>query len=1136
MSSEVGSAHISIFPVMTGFRSKVNKEVKSTGDEASNSFKSAFRNAGGISGRQLGKQLKESFAASSKGLADDALKVFTDDVKAATNELSKARMKQADDAGRVRVAEMRLQDAIAKYGEGSTQAVAAEERLASARRKSEQSTASVKAATEKLNIANEFAAKAQQELAQYTDQSSDAFARAAKNFLAGAKSLDAGKSSTTGMAGALGSLVRAASGIDMWGPITAKATAGLAKVKASIADFASSAKNKMQIAAAEIGNAISDGLSRAGSKVQTVVGNIASRLPQPIKNVCSTAHTWFSNVETAAKSVFDKLPDSAKAGIEGAKSAVSAGMSAIGKICSSAANAFKGISTAIVGVGAGATVMLGKLAVTGGFNRALSIEDARAKLKGLGHDAGSIDEIMNNALASVKGTAYGLGDAATTASQLVASGVQQGDQLTSVLKTVGDSAQISGRDFTEMGSIFSKVAASNKLQGEQVNQILDSGIPILQFLAKHYGITAEEAQKMVSSGKVDFENFAAAMQENLGGAAQSAGTTFKGAMANVKAAFSRLGEKAMTPVLNGLRDIFNAAIPLVDAVTTKLTPVFEQWGDLVSNTIAPMVVDAFEKITSVLNGDSFSGFSSGIMATIPLVGSLVAAMGGTGLLGTIGELLVNIPMVGPALKGLVGDSALLGNALKLLGGPVGIVLSLLTGLVMISPKLQQTLAQVAETVGSALTGAASTLAPVLQDIFDKCAQAASEIFPVLVECMGQIFETLGTVIAQLAPVAAEILQPLLDCISQLIEPLTKILTVILPPLASLLDGLLDGLIILAGSVLSFVGQLVAGIESLLLPIITAVIQGISDLLTKCSPWLDQLGSTFETVMDLIGDALKVVGGALNQFMSVAGYVIEQVVQFLVSTLEPAFAAMAPFISGIVSSVNQVIGSIAQIVQGVVNLVAGLISGNWSQVWQSCQQIASGAVGALGGILSGIYNAAMAAVSGAGTWLWNAGSQIIAGLWNGISGAIGGLYNNIWNALSGLVDEAMSALGIHSPSRVFRDKVGKFIPSGIGVGIKQNTPALLSDADRMTDALVDRVSGASAAVDVAAGMSLASGANGAQGASGGAGGLSVEDIVYAIVTALSKIGALKLDVDLKTLAMLLAPSIDSELGKRDAMEV
>ena len=1132
MSSEVGSAHISIFPVMTGFRSKVNKEVKSTGDEASNSFKSAFRNAGGISGRQLGKQLKESFAASSKGFAGDALKVFTDDVKAATNELSKARMKQADDAGRVRVAEMRLQDAIAKYGEGSTQAVAAEERLASARRKSEQSAANVKAATEKLNVANEFAAKAQQDLAQYTNQSSNAFARAARNFLAGAKSLDAGKNSATCMAGALGSLVRAASGIDMWGPIAAKATAGLAKVKASIGEFASSAKNKMQTAAAEIGNAISDGLSRAGSKVQTVVGNIASRLPQPIKSVCSTAHTWFSNVETAAKSAFDKLPDAAKTGIEGAKSAVSAGMSAIGKICSSAGNAFKSISTAIVGVGAGATVMLGKLAVTGGFNRALSIEDARAKLKGLGHDAGSIDEIMNNALASVKGTAYGLGDAATTASQLVASGVKQGDQLTSVLKTVGDSAQISGRDFTEMGSIFSKVAASNKLQGEQVNQILDSGIPILQFLAKHYGITAEEAQKMVSSGKVDFENFAAAMQENLGGAAQSAGGTFKGAMANVKAALRRLGEKAMTPVLNGLRDIFNAAIPLVDAVTTKLTPVFEQWGDLVSNTIAPMIVDAFGKITEVLNGDSFSGFSSGIMAAIPIVGSLVAAVGGTGLLGTISKLLTDIPLVGPALGGLANESSLLGSALKLLGGPVGIVLSLIAGLVAISPQLQQTLAQVAETVGSALMGAVSTLAPVLQDIFDKCTSAASEIFPVLVECMGQIFETIGTVIAQLAPVAAEILQPLLDCISQLIEPLTNILTVILPPLTSLLDGL----IILVGSVLSFIGQLFAGIESLLLPILAALVQGVSDLLTQCSPWLEQLGSTFEVVMDLVGSVLQIAGACLSQFLAVAGSVIAGVVQWIVGTLQPAFAAMAPFISGIVSAVNQVITSIGQVVQGVVGLVQGIISGNWAQAWASCQQIASGAVGALGGILQGIYNAAMAAVSGAGTWLVNAGSQIIAGLWNGISGAIGGLYSNIKSALSGLVDQAMSALGINSPSRVFRDKVGKFIPSGIGVGIKKSTPALLSDADKMTDALVDRVSGASAAMDVATGMSLGASANGAQAASCGACGLSVEDIIYAIITALSRIGALKLDVDLKTLAMLLAPSIDSELGKRDAMEV
>ena len=62
------------------------------------------------------------------------------------------------------------------------------------------------------------------------------------------------------------------------------------------------------------------------------------------------------------------------------------------------------------------------------------------------------------------------------------------------------------------------------------------------------------------------------MQEGLGGAALSAGTTFTGALANVKAALSRLGETAATPVLDGLRGLFNQAIPLIDTFTAAVTP------------------------------------------------------------------------------------------------------------------------------------------------------------------------------------------------------------------------------------------------------------------------------------------------------------------------------------------------------------------------------------------------------------------------------------------------------------------------------------------------------------------------------------------------------------------------------------
>lgn len=89
-----------------------------------------------------------------------------------------------------------------------------------------------------------------------------------------------------------------------------------------------------------------------------------------------------------------------------------------------------------VGTGAIATLAGGitALAAKGGFTRALNIENAQAKLKGLGHDSASVTEIMNDALASVKGTAFGLGDAATVAASLSASGIKEGDQLTKVLK------------------------------------------------------------------------------------------------------------------------------------------------------------------------------------------------------------------------------------------------------------------------------------------------------------------------------------------------------------------------------------------------------------------------------------------------------------------------------------------------------------------------------------------------------------------------------------------------------------------------------------------------------------------------------------------------------------------------------
>ena len=164
--------------------------------------------------------------------------------------------------------------------------------------------------------------------------------------------------------------------------------------------------------------------------------------------------------------------------------------------------------------------------------------------------------------------------------------------------------------------------------------------------------------------------------------------------------------------------------------------------------------------------------------------------------------------------------------------------------------------------------------------------------------------------------------------------------------------------------------------------------------------------------------------------------------------------MLPYVSGVINGIQGVIRGVVGVISGVISMVANLINGNWRGAWNSFKSILSSAAGAVGGLVSGIVNAIRGAFAGAGSMLVSAGAQIISGLWNGISGAIGGLYANIKGALSGLVDKAKEALGIHSPSRVFRDEVGRYIPPGISEGIDKATPALQRNIVRQVQGVTD----------------------------------------------------------------------------------
>lgn len=110
------------------------------------------------------------------------------------------------------------------------------------------------------------------------------------------------------------------------------------------------------------------------------------------------------------------------------------------------------------------------------------------------------------------------------------------------------------------------------------------------------------------------------------------------------------------------------------------------------------------------------------------------------------------------------------------------------------------------------------------------------------------------------------------------------------------------------------------------------------------------------------------------------------------------------------------------------------------------------------------------------WL-GVGSAIIQGICNGIAAAAGQLWEMIKGLAKSAIDQLKKELGIGSPSRVFADEVGRWIPPGIAVGIDENLSPLnasfaglvkdmTSQFDRVTSsgATYDRVSAYGAAID------------------------------------------------------------------------
>lgn len=524
------------------------------------------------------------------------------------------------------------------------------------------------------------------------------------------------------------------------------------------------------------------------------------------------------------KSVNKNVSDSlGAAGDAGGKTFGGRLASALGTIAKPIAIA-GGLAFAGIGTAAG-------VALTKGLDRSLSIQDATAKLTGLGHSGESVQTIMDSALASVRGTAFGLGDAAGVAAGAVAAGIEPGEKLTRVLSLMADSATIAGTDLGSMGSIFNKVAASGKLQGDVIAQLQDAGVPVLQFVAKQMGVTAEEAANLASQGKVSFATFADAMEAGLGGAALSSGKTARGAFANLGAALGRFGAMFTTPLVAAAPAFFSKLTGAIDGLAAQAQP----FADKFATWVGPAIDSAGTSIANFINGDP---------------GKLENFFGG------IGDA---VQKVGPYLPTLASGFATFGKS-------------------------------VADVLGPAI----KDNLPGLQVLAEKLLEVATTVLPVLLPALGDLVLAILPIVPALIPLIVQILPPLIDLLNALVQPTTDsgtatssltgfvgglvsaltFLIQLLPgpiPLFSQLIGVMNGSITVADFLSSVfsgkLGPVIQGLGTTVFTVAALIRAGMDAIRSAVSTAIDNVKATFDRVFASlpipVQNALSTVGSVIS---------------------------------------------------------------------------------------------------------------------------------------------------------------------------------------------------------------------------------------------------------------------------------
>lgn len=419
-------------------------------------------------------------------------------------------------------------------------------------------------------------------------------------------------------------------------------------------------------------------------------------------------------------------------------------------------------------------------------------------------------------------------------------------------------------------------------------------------------------------------------------------------------------------------------------------------------------------------------------------------------------------MAGTMNNNLKGKITVLGSSLEGLG--IQIYESLEVGLKGAVESAIDSVGRLSEAFESnGFDGLIDEAGKILSDFMVKIAEYAPQVVDTAIQLIqsfiSSIQQNLPTIVQSAIQIAESLIHGILQMLPQILQMGIDIIIELAKGLAQTLPTLvpvaIDAIITLAETLIDNLDTLVdAGIE-LIFALVDGLITALPTLIEKVPEIINKFWEAFDrnlfkivqAGMELIVKLGKGIIDNIPVIIANAGEIVSAIWNTIshINMLQLGKNLMTNLGNGIKNMLGSVKTKAADISNSIKTTLANT---NVAQVGKDLMTKLSGGIKGM--------------VSSVATTAKTIGKNIVEGVWNGINAMKDWIANKISGFFSGILNSAKKVLGIHSPSRVFRDEVGKYMAEGVGVGFENETDNVKAD---MQSSLSDLVAKMRATVEV-----------------------------------------------------------------------